>query len=253
MPLETADFTQFQLDRYSRQIRLEGFGLEGQKALRDAHVVISRGGGVGGTVATHLARAGIGRLTIAHAGNIVPEYLNRMLLAFPDDVGRPCADVFADSLHRINPDVHVTTIPEYVSDDNAADIVGDADMIADGAPLFEERYALNKIAVAKRIPLVSGAMYDTEGYITTVRPGKTPCLACVYPVKPDYWQDITVFPAISPGPGMVGAVMAMEVIKLLTGFAPPLDKQLMFFDLRLNMVRLFEVARRSDCLVCSDL
>jgi molybdopterin/thiamine biosynthesis adenylyltransferase len=253
VPLATEELTQFQLDRYSRQIRLEGFGLEGQKALRDAHVVISRGGGVGGTVAAHLALAGVGRLTIAHDGKVVPEYLNRWPLAFPDDVGRPCADAFADSLHRINPDIDVTTISEYVSDDNAFDIAGDADMIADGAPLFEERYALNRVAITNRIPMVSGAMYDTEGYILTVRPGETPCLACVYPVKPAYWRDVSVFPVISPISGMVGTIMAMEVIKVLTGFAPPLDSQLMFFDLRTNMVRLFDVARQPGCLVCSGL
>ncbi|GAB2715946.1 HesA/MoeB/ThiF family protein [Streptomyces bullii] len=253
MTLQAPDFTQFQLDRYSRQLRLDGFGLEGQRRLRDAHVVISRGGGVGGTVATHLAMAGVGRLTVAHGGEIVPEYLNRMLLANPKDVGRPCVDAFADALHRINPDVEVTTYPEYVNDDNVLRIVGDAGLIADGAPLFEERYALNRAAVELGIPLVSGAMYDTEGYITTVRPGRTPCLSCIYPTKPPYWTNIKVFPALSTAPGLVGTVMAMEVIKVITGFAEPLDSQLMFFDLRTNMTRLLNVARRPECTVCGHL
>ncbi|HEX8347895.1 MAG TPA: HesA/MoeB/ThiF family protein [Actinoplanes sp.] len=253
MTLQAPDFTQFQLDRYSRQLRLDGFGIEGQRRLRDAHVAISRGGGVGGTVASHLAMAGVGRLTVAHGGEIVPEYLNRMLLANPKDVGRPCVDAFADSLARINPDVEVTTYPEYVTDDNVLRIVGDADLIADGAPLFEERYALNKAAIKLGRPLVSGAMYDTEGYITTVLPGRTPCLLCLYPTKPPYWTDIKVFPAMSTAPGLVGAVMAMEVIKVLTGFAEPLTNQMMFFDLRSNMSRLLKVARRPDCTVCSHL
>jgi molybdopterin/thiamine biosynthesis adenylyltransferase len=215
--------------------------------------VISRGGGVGGTVAAHLAMAGVGRLTIAHGGVVVPEYLNRWLLARTEDVGRPCADAFADTLAHINPEVEVTTIPEYVSEENVASIVGDADLIADGAPLFEERFALNQAAVDKGIPLVSGAMYDTEGYVTTVFPGRTPCLSCIYPQKPDYWNDVSVFPVMSPASGLVGTVMAMEVIKVLTGFAEPLDAQLMFFDLRTNMIRLFNVARRSDCHTCGIL
>ncbi|WP_455361174.1 HesA/MoeB/ThiF family protein [Streptomyces sp. SYSU K21746] len=251
--MQAPDFTQFQLDRYSRQIRQDGFGLDGQRRLRDAHVVISRGGGVGGTVAAHLAMAGVGRLTVAHGGTVVPEFLNRWLLASADDLGRPCADAFADTLRRINPEVDVTTIAEYVTPDNVRSIVGDADLIADGAPLFEERYALNQAAVDLGIPLVSGAMYDTEGYVMTVRPGRTPCLTCVYPQKPDYWNDIGVFPVMSPASGLVGTMTAMEAIKVITGFAEPLDSQLMYFDLRTNMTRLLNVLRRPDCQTCGSL
>jgi molybdopterin/thiamine biosynthesis adenylyltransferase len=244
------DFTDFQLERYSRQIRLDGFGLVGQRKLREAHVAVSRGGGVGGTIALHLARAGIGKLTIAHGGRLVPEYLNRMPLIFAEDIGRPCVDAFSDMLAKVNPEVEVSVIGDYVSDANVLDVVTGADVIADGAPLFEERYALNRAAVDLGIPLVSGAMYDTEGYVTTVLAGRTPCLACIYPTKPEYWTNVQVFPAIGPGPTMVGAMAAMEVIKLITGFAPPLDSRLWFFDLRTNVTRLLRVRRNPECPVC---
>jgi len=247
------DFTDFQLERYSRQIRLDGFGLEAQRRLRSSHVAISRGGGVGGTIAIHLARAGIGRLTIAHGGTLVPEYLNRMPLITNEDIGRPCVDAFADMLARVNPDVQVRTVAEYVSDDNIADVVGDADLIADGAPLFEERYVMNRAAVAMRVPMVSGAMYDTEGYVTTIAPGRGPCLACIYPQKPAYWNDVHIFPAIGPGPTIVGAMAAMEAIKLLTGFGEPLESRLWFFDLRTNTNRLLKVLRDPSCTVCGHL
>jgi molybdopterin/thiamine biosynthesis adenylyltransferase len=247
------DFTSFQLGRYSRQIRLDGFGLEGQRRLRAAHVAISRGGGVGGTIAIHLARAGIGRLTIAHGGVLIPEHLNRLPLILQEDLGRPCVDAYGDMLARVNPDVQVRLVGEYVDDDNVIDVVGDAEVIADGAPLFEERYALNRAAVALEVPLVSGAMYDTEGYVTTVAPGSTPCLSCIYPTKPGYWTDVDVFPAIGPGPTIVGAMAAMEVIKVLTGFAQPLNSQLWFFDLRTNVTRLLNVHRAPGCSVCGHL
>ncbi|MEU5878801.1 HesA/MoeB/ThiF family protein [Spirillospora sp. NPDC047279] len=253
MTIEVEDFTDFQLGRYSRQIRLEGFGLAAQRRLRESHVAISRGGGVGGTIALHLARAGIGRLTIAHGGTLVPEYLNRMPLIFTGDIGRPCVEAFADTLAKVNPDVSVQVVGSYVTDDNVEEIVGDADLIADGAPLFEERYALNRAAVARRLPLVSGAMYDTEGFVTTVRPGSGPCLACIFPVRPDYWTDIGVFPAIGPGPTIVGAMAAMEVIKVLTGFGEPLDSRMWFFDLRTNMTQTLKVGRDPDCTVCAHL
>ncbi len=253
MTIETEDFTEFQLGRYARQIRLEGFGLTAQRRLRNSHVAISRGGGVGGTIAIHLARAGIGKLTIAHGGRLVPEYLNRMPLIFTDDIGRPCIHAFADTLTRVNPDVEIRVVPEYVNHDNVCDIVEGADLIADGAPLFEERYILNQVAVKRRLPLVSGAMYDTEGFVTTIRPFNTPCLACIYPVKPDYWNDINVFPAIGPGPTVVGAIAAMEAIKVLTGFAQPLDSQVLFFDLRTNLTRVLRVSRNPACSVCGSL
>jgi molybdopterin/thiamine biosynthesis adenylyltransferase len=245
------DFTDFQLERYSRQLRLDGFGLAGQRKLRAAHVAISRGGGVGGTIAIHLARAGIGKLTIAHGGVLVPEYLNRMPLIFAGDIGRPCVEAYGEMLTKVNPDVELELIGSYVSDANAHEVVKGADVIADGAPLFEERYALNRVAVEGGVPLVSGAMYDTEGYVTTIVPGRTPCLACIYPSKPEYWTDVKIFPAIGPGPTMVGAMAAMEIIKVITGFGSPLENQLWFFDLRTNVTRLLRVRRNPDCAVCA--
>jgi molybdopterin-synthase adenylyltransferase len=248
-----AELTEFQLARYERQIRMEGFGVAAQRRLRDSHVAISRGGGVGGTVAIHLARAGIGALTIAHAGEVHPEYLNRMPLVFQEDVGRRCVDAYGAMLARVNSDVQVRLISEYASPGNVDDIVTGADAIADGAPLFEERYTLNAAAVRHGLPMVSAAMYDTEGYVITVRPGKTPCLACIYPTKPDYWTDIKVFPAIGPGPTIIGAMAAMEIIKILTGFGEPLDSQIWYSDLRTNVSQLLSVRRRPDCPVCGDL
>jgi molybdopterin/thiamine biosynthesis adenylyltransferase len=252
MSNDRAGFTEFQLARYERQIRLDGFGLAAQRSLRDSHVAISRGGGVGGTIAIHLARAGIGALTIAHGGAVHPEYLNRMPLIFQEDVGRPCVDAYGDMLARVNSDVRVRLVGSCVSPDNVDGIVAGADVIADGAPLFEERYALNDAAVRHRLPLVSAAMYDTEGYVISVRPGRTPCLACIYPVKPDYWTDVKVFPAIGPGPTIIGTMAAMEIIKILTGFGEPLDSQMWFSDLRTNVTRLLSVKRRPNCPVCGS-
>ncbi|MGH3566003.1 MAG: HesA/MoeB/ThiF family protein [Pseudonocardia sp.] len=244
------DATTPQLARYARQIRMEGFGLTAQRRLRDSHVAISRGGGVGGTIAIHLARAGIGKLTIAHGGTLVPEYLNRMPLIFTEDIGRPCVEAYADTLAKVNPEVEVRLVAAHASTDSIDSIVEGTDLIADGAPLFEERYILNQAAVMRRLPLVSGAMYDTEGYVTTVRPGSTPCLACIYPEKPDYWNDVSVFPAIGPVPTIVGAMAAMEAIKVLTGFGQSLDSQMFFFDLRTNLTRMLTIKRNPECAVC---
>ena len=247
---EAIEFSESELARYERQIRIEGFGLDGQRRLKAATVLVSRVGGVGGTAAMNLARAGIGRLILAHGGKIVPEYLNRMQLALPADIGRPCTEVFVEKLRAINPDVELVAVAENISERNVEKLVGQADLIVDGAPLFEERYARNAEAVRQRKPLVSGAMYSTEGYVTSIFPAETACLACIYPEKPDYWTNINVFPAIGPGPVIVGSMLAMEVVKILTGLGDPLKNVLWYFDLHTAMVQRLNVSRLPACPVC---
>jgi molybdopterin/thiamine biosynthesis adenylyltransferase len=249
---ESANFSQFELDRYSRQIRTDGFGLACQQRLKSSTALVSRVGGVGGSAAVNLARAGIGRLILAHGGVVHAEYLNRWLMAMTDDVGRPCTEVMREKLHLINPAVEVLTLPENVNDRNVSGLVAQADVVLDGAPLFEERYLLNREAVRQRKPLTMGAMYGAESYVTSIVPHETPCLACIYPVKPDYWTDIKVFPAFGPGPVIVGSMLAMEAIKLLTGFGQPLKNKLWFFDAEHNIAQHLHIRRRADCPVCGN-
>lgn len=250
--VKAAGFSEFELERYSRQLRIEGFGLQGQQRLKDSSVFVSRVGGVGGTAAMNLARAGIGKLILAHGGVIVPEYLNRWQLVTPEDIGKPCVEVWAERLRAINPEMEVVSLQQNVNEDNVAGLVAQADVVIDGAPLFEERYLMNREAVKQGKPVCMGAMYSTEAYASTIVPGETPCLSCIYPEKPDYWTNIKVFPAIGPGPVIVGTTLAMEAIKILTGFGHPLKNVLWFFDLETSSTRHFAVHRRQDCQVCGQ-
>ncbi len=245
--------TSLELEKYSRQIRLDGFGIESQHKLKNSTALISRVGGVGGTVAASLARAGIGHLIIVHGGTIVAEYLNRMMLATPDDLGKPCTEAFAKHLRTINPDVRITAVNEYINEQNVALLVSQSDIVIDGAPLFEERYTMNQEAVRQKKPLIMGAMYGNEGYVTTIIPGESPCLACIYPERPDYWTNIQVFPAIGPVPWIVGSMCSMEAIKVLTGFGETLKGQLLLFDIEINRMQYLRIHRRTDCPVCSSL
>ena len=233
---------------YEWQMWVTGFGEAGQRRLKGAAVFISRGGGVGGAVALELAAAGVGKIILAHAGNLKPSDLNRQILMSHDWLGRPRVECAAQRLRALNPRLEVVAVAENVSAANVARLVGQADVVADCAPLFEERFLMNREAVRQGKPMVECAVYELEAQITTIVPGQTPCLACVYPEPPPDWRrEFPVFGAVA---GMVGCLGAMEVIKLLTGLGEPLRSRLLTCDLRTMSFRSVKTRRRPDCQVC---
>src|SRR5262245_6654739 len=137
------ELTADERDTYAWQMSVPGVGADGQRKLKAASVLVSRIGGLGGVAAYELAAAGIGRLILAHAGNIKPADLNRQLLMTHDAIGASRVACAARRLRELNPRVEVVAVPENVSDANAERLVGMADVVIDAAPLFAERYALN--------------------------------------------------------------------------------------------------------------
>ncbi|HEU4325839.1 MAG TPA: HesA/MoeB/ThiF family protein [Roseiflexaceae bacterium] len=252
MALHPVELTDFEHQLYERQMPIPGIGAAGQQRLKGATVLISRVGGLGGTVAMLLARAGVGALVLAHDGEVEPENLNRMHLAFYEDLHQPRIEVFCRTLRQINPDLRLVAEPENIHSGNVARLVEQADVVVDGAPLFAERYAMNQEAVRQRKPLVMAAQYGLEGYISTFLPGSTACLSCVYPTPPEDW-NLRCFPVIAPSSALVGTIAAMEAIKLLTGCGSPLANQLLYFDLTNNMFQKLRINRRDDCPVCGNV
>jgi molybdopterin/thiamine biosynthesis adenylyltransferase len=234
--------------RYRWQFSLRDFGEEGQRRLKQSTVLISRIGGVGGTIAMQLAAAGVGRLVLAHAGNLRLDDLNRQVLMTTDGIGKPRIDSAVRTLQAINPHVQLETVAENISEQNAAALVERCDVVASAAPLFSERLLMNREAVRQHKPLVDGAMYDLEGRLTTIVPGQTPCLACLYPETPPNWKR--EFPVISPIASTVGCLASMEVIKLLAGLGQPLTGKLLTFDLRDMSFHTIAISRRANCPVC---
>lgn len=233
---------------YEWQMWTQGFGERGQRRLKAATVLISRVGGVGGAAAYQLAAAGVGRLILAHAGNLKPSDLNRQLLMTHDGIGRPRVESAAKRLRQLNPRLAVEAIPENINDANARRLIAQADIVVDAAPLFEERSSMNRAAVALRRPMVEAAMYDLEAQLTTFLPDQTPCLSCLYPTTPPAWRrQFPVFGAVS---GTIGSLAALEVIKVLTGLAPPLAGRLLICDLRSMSFRTLMLTRNPACPVC---
>lgn len=236
---------------YEWQMWVEGVGEAGQTKLKGASVLISRCGGLGGLVAYELAAAGVGRLVIAHGGNLKPADLNRQLLQTHDHLGRPRIESIVRRLKDLNPRLEIVAVAENVSDENADRLVSQADIVVDAAPLYEERFALNRAAVRQRKPMVECGMYSMELQVTTILPGRTPCLQCVVLEKPASWKrQFPVFGAVS---GVAGCLGAVEVIKLITGIGQPLAGVLLVMNLKTMRIRQVKVARYPRCPVCAGI
>jgi molybdopterin-synthase adenylyltransferase len=233
---------------YEWQMWVPGFGEEGQRKLKGSSVLVSRCGGVGGAVALELAAAGVGKLVLAHGGNLKPGDLNRQILMNRDWLGRPRVECAARRLSELNPSVEIVAVPDNVSEANAERLVGQADLVVDCAPLFEERFLMNREAVRQKKPMVECAMYELEARLMTILPRESACLACVYPEAPPDWKrQFPVFGAVS---GTVGCLGAMEAIKVLTGLGQPLTDGLLICDLRAMSFRRLSTRRDRQCRVC---
>lgn len=233
---------------YEWQIWLPDLGLHGQQKLKDASVLISRVGGVGSVVAYQLAAAGVGKLVLAHAGNVKPSDLNRQLLMTQDWIGKPRIESIERRLHELNPRVEIVPIAENVSDSNAADLVKQCDVIVDCAPLFAERFAMNRQAVAQNKPIIECAMYDMEAHLTTIIPGKTPCLQCIFPQDPPTWKR--EFPVLGAVSGTVACMGAVEAVKVIANVGQPMLGRLLRMDLRQMTFQTMKVRRQADCRIC---
>jgi molybdopterin/thiamine biosynthesis adenylyltransferase len=243
-----SDLTPDERAIYEWQMWISGFGEEGQRKLKAASVLISRVGGLGGVVAYQLAAAGIGRLVLAMGGNVKPSDLHRHLQQSHDRIGEPRLPGVAKRLRELNPRVDIITIEENANDENAGALVAQADIIVDAAPLFPERYALNRAAVAAGKPMIECAMFAMEAQITTILPWRTPCLRCIAPEPPPDWKR--QFPVLGAVSGAVGCLGAVEVVKLITGIGEPLAGTLLVMDLGSMQFRRLKIARRADCPVC---
>lgn len=247
--MPSPDLTPEERAIYEWQMWVPGVGEEGQRKLKGASVLISRVGGLGGLVALELAAAGIGRLILAHGGDLKPADLNRQLLQTHDHIGQPRMDSIVRRLNELNPRIEIIGVPENVTAENAGSLVGQADIVVDAAPMFQERLALNDAAMRLGKPMVECAMHTLEVSVTTFIPGQTGCLRCYVPEVPPAWKrQFPVFGAVS---GTAACIGAMEVIKLITGIGLPLAGELLTMDLGNNTTRRVKLPRRQDCAGCA--
>lgn len=248
--MSSTDLTDQERAIYQWQMWIPDLGQEGQKKLKNASVMVSRVGGVGSVVAYELAAAGVGKLVLAHAGNVKPSDLNRQLLMTHDWIGKPRVESIRRRLLDLNPRLELVVVAENVCEENAAGLAAQCDLIVDCAPLFPERFAMNRQAVAQNKPLVECAMYEMEAHITTVIPHQSPCLQCVFPDDPPTWKR--QFPVLGAVSGTVACMGAVEAVKVITAMGQPLAGRLVRMDLRRMSFQTMKTVRRPDCPVCGE-
>lgn len=245
------ELTDWDRDKYRRQIQIEGFGEEAQRRLKNSAALVTRLGGLGGPTALYLATAGIGKLLVAHDGTVTPSNLNRQILMRGDGVGKPRAPQAEETLRRMNPDCEVLAIGENASEHNVAEWVSQVDVVCDTTPRFEERFLLNRECWRQGRPLVDSAMNGMEAHLTTIIPGQTPCLECLVPEVPEWWDPMG-FGVLGAVPGALGCLTALEAIKVLTGYGEPLAGTLLTYDAEDLTFDRLAIHPRPDCPVCGN-
>ncbi|MGQ9869553.1 HesA/MoeB/ThiF family protein [Leptodesmis sp.] len=245
------DLTSIELERYRRQIMLPGFGEEAQQRLKNFTVLVTGVGGLGGTAALYLAVARIGRLILLRGGELRLDDMNRQVLMTDDWVGKPRVFKAKETLAAaINPDVEIDAICEYVAPDNVDALVQQADVVLDCAHNFVGRDLLNAACVQWGKPMIEAAMNDMEAYLTTMVPGLTPCLSCIFPEKPDW--DKRGFGVLGAVSGTLACLTALEAIKLITGLGTPLLSQLLTMGLSRAEFAKRRPYHDPNCPVCGS-
>ena len=234
---------------YDWQLDVPGFGEDGQEKLRNTTALVSRIGGLGGPVAFALAAAGIGKLILVHAGNLRKDDLNRQILMRWEGLGKPRVQSAAETLSAFNPRIEIEVHDENFKEENAADLVKGADLIFSCAPLFEERFLMNRESVRQNKPMIDCAMYNLDGHVLPILPGQTPCLACMFPESPPHWKRR--FPVIGAVSALVANVGVMEGLKIAADFGTSNSGKMMLIDADRSSIRKIEVQRRSGCKVCA--
>ncbi len=242
--------THDELERYRRQLMLRGFTVDHQKRLKHSSALIAGVGGLGGTAALYLAAAGIGRLVLVHSGTLTLSNMNRQILMKSKRIGKSRVTQARKTLGEINPEVEVEIFDERITEGNAQKLLAGVQIALSARPNFGERRALNKACVEKGVPMVEAAMNGMEGYIFNVIPRVASCIHCVYPEDDPEWKEMD-FPVLGAVSGMLGCMMALEAIKLITGYGRPLFCQMLIFntlDMEFKKVR---IPRDQRCEVCA--
>ncbi len=248
------DFTPDELRRYSRHFVLPEFGLEGQRRLKAASVLVVGVGGLGSPLALYLAAAGIGRMGLVDFDAVDASNLQRQILHGTSDVGRPKLESAMKRLRDLNPDVRLEPYEARLTSENALEILARYDVIADGTDNFPTRYLVNDACVLLGKPNAHASIFRFEGQASVFDAARGPCYRCLYPDPP----PPGMVPSCAEGgvlgvlPGILGTVQAIETVKLATGIGDPLVGRLLLFDALGMRFRELTLRKDPECPLCGE-
>jgi molybdopterin/thiamine biosynthesis adenylyltransferase len=250
---QSGTFSDTELERYARHIVLREIGGVGQKRLKNARVLVIGAGGLGAPALQYLAAAGVGTIGVIDDDIVENANLQRQVIHHDAAIGTPKVFSAQKIMTAQNPFITVLPFHRRLTADIAHDLFSDFDVILEGSDNFETRYLANETAVALGKPLVSGALSQWEGQISVFHPATHgPCYQCVFPQKPAEGMAPSCAQAgvFAPLPGVIGAMMAGEALKLIIGEGQALIGEMLIYDALYGEIRKFTIKQRHDCPVC---
>jgi molybdopterin/thiamine biosynthesis adenylyltransferase/rhodanese-related sulfurtransferase len=253
-PEQVATLNKDEILRYSRHLIMPEVGMEGQQKLKAARVLCIGTGGLGSPLALYLAAAGVGTLGLVDFDVVDFTNLQRQVIHFTSDVGRPKLDSAKEKIAAINPFVNVQTFETRLTSENALDIFSGFDIIADGTDNFPTRFLVNDACVFTGKPNVYGSIFRFEGQASVFGAKDGPCYRCLYPEPP----PPGLVPSCAEGgvlgilPGLVGLIQATETIKLILGTGEPLIGRLLLVDALSMRFRELKLRKNPECVVCGN-
>ena len=248
------EFTEEQLERYSRHILLDDVGVDGQEKLLKAQVLIVGAGGLGSPVGLYLAAAGVGTIGIIDSDSVEISNLQRQIAHFTRDIGISKVDSAAEKMKAINPDISVRTYSEFLCAENITEIIKDYDFVIDGTDNFPTKFLVNDACIFLGVPFSHGGILRFNGQTMTVIPGQTACYRCCFrkPPPPDAVPSCAQAGVLGAVAGMLGTIQAAEALKFITGAGELLTNELLTFDARNMAFRKIKLKKQENCPVCGQ-
>ncbi|KAF8298562.1 molybdopterin synthase sulfurylase-like protein [Trypanosoma cruzi] len=250
-----ASLTKADVERFSRQMMVDGIGASGMERIRRGRVLLVGAGGLGSTIALFLAASGVGELRIVDFDVVELSNLHRQVIHATDRIGWKKVDSAASACRALNPDTMVYPLDVAFDPFNAEDLVRDCDLVVDGTDNVAARYLINDVAVRHEKPVVSGSAMRWDGQLSVYGYDGGPCLRCLFPVPPprEAVGSCNDTGVMGPVPGFIGCLQAMEVLKVLAKAGDVLSGRMLIFDgLRFHMRVVNLRGRQKTCLVCGD-
>ncbi|MGX1927039.1 molybdopterin-synthase adenylyltransferase MoeB [Vibrio sp. NH-7] len=239
--------------RYNRQIILKQFDFEGQEALKQSSVLVLGAGGLGCASSQYLATAGVGKLTLVDDDVVELSNLQRQVLHHDSDIGRKKVDSAADALKELNPHLNVATVDKRLSDTDLKTLIEQHTLVLDASDNVDTRNQLNRLCYADKVPLVSGAAIRMEGQISvfTYQDAEQPCYECLSALFGDGALSCVEAGVMAPVVGIVGAVQAMEAIKVIANYGTPKQGKILMLDAMTMSWREMKLMKMPTCSVCN--